>query len=290
MDRRDFLKLAAAAAAFPSLSSCAVAPVKPDGSPEPVPIDDFLKQGPRVMWVAPHPDDECFSGSVLARSSIYYGNPLAMIVLTHGEGGECCLKTGCHPDVGTVRGQEMEKVADMYRALLVHDHFFNAPLPVSSFPKRHEIFEIWKKHKDPVAFVADAIRRFRPDLLITFDPHNGATGHPEHQLTSRVATAAVRMAKDSHKVERTYYMLNRHWLFKLIFSADPGPVTETFDAGLPCKYKMTCLDFMCKATLFHRTQYNDMHNVRSNRGVFSELCLRQVDPFTQIEDPAEVDD
>jgi LmbE family N-acetylglucosaminyl deacetylase len=290
MNRRDFLKLTAAAAAFPTLSSCAVTPVKPDGSPEPVPIDDFLKQGPRVMWVAPHPDDECFSGSVLARSSIYYGNPLAMIILTHGEGGECYLKTGCNPDVGTVRGQEMEKVADRYRALLVHERFFNAPLPVSSFPKRHEIFEIWKKYKDPVAFVADAIRRFRPDLLITFDPHNGATGHPEHQLTSRVATAAVRQVKDSHKVERTYYMLNRHWLFKLLFRADPGPVTETFDAELPCKYGMSCLDFMCKATLFHRTQYNDMHNVRANRGAFSELCLKQVDPFTQIEDPAEVDD
>jgi hypothetical protein len=82
-------------------------------------------------------------------------------------------------------------------------------------------------------------------------------------------------------------MLNRHWLFKLLFRADPGPVTETFDAELPCKYGMSCLDFMCRATLFHRTQYNDMHNVRSNRGAFSELNLRQVDPFTQIEDPSE---
>lgn len=287
MNRRDFLKAAAAAAAFPTLSSCAVAPVKPDGSPETVPVDDFLRQGPRVMWVAPHPDDECFPGSLLARSSIYHGNPLAMIVLTHGEGGECCLKTGCHPDLAAVRGQEMEKVAHRYRAVLVHEHFFNAPLPVSSFPKRHEIFEIWKQYKDPIAFVADTIRRFRPDLLITFDPHNGATGHPEHQLASRVATAAVRLASESHKVERTYYMLNRHWLFKLLFRADPGPVTETFDAGLPCRYGTSCLDFMCRATLFHRTQYNDMHNVRSNRGLFSELCLRQVDPFTQIEDPAE---
>ena len=298
MNRRDFLKVTAAAAAFPTLSSCAVAPVRPDGSPEPVPIDDFLKQGPRVMWVAPHPDDECFPGSLLARSSIYYGNPLAMIILTHGEGGECYLKTGCNPDLATVRGLEMEKVARMYRAVLVHEHFFNVPLPVSSFPKRHEIFGIWKKHKDPVRFVADAVRRFRPDLLITFDPHNGATGHPEHQLTSRIATAAVRMAADEkadldrvlrkpHKVERAYYLLNRHWLFKLLFRADPGPVTETFDAGLPCKYGMNCLDFMCQATLFHRTQYNDMHSVRSNRGAFSELNLRQVDPFTQIEDPAE---
>jgi LmbE family N-acetylglucosaminyl deacetylase len=301
MNRRDFIKLSLAAGSalsLPTLSSgCSVVPIRPDGSPEPVPVDDFLAQGPRVMWCAPHPDDECFPGSILARASIYHGNQLYFMIMTHGDGGECCLKTGCEPDVMTVRGQEMKKAARIYRATLQHEQFFNAPLPVSSFPKRHEIFEIWKKHKDPIRVIAKSIRSFQPNLLFTFHPDWGATGHPEHQLTSRLATAAVRQAADpnveidglkTHRVERVYYMVNRVWLFILFGRADPGPVTEVFDAGLPAKFGTSCVDFMAKATLVHRTQYNDMSTVRSNRGFFDELCLRQVDPFTEISDPAEV--
>lgn len=298
MDRRTFIQTllaAGAASAVPSLSGCAVAPIKPDGSPEPVPVDAFLRQGVRVMWCAPHPDDECFAGSLLARAGLYHGNPLYFLVLTHGEGGECGLKRGCHPDLATVRGEEMRRVARLYRATLQHEHFYNAPLPVSSFPARHEIYEIWKRQRDPVHLVAEAIRRFRPGLLLTFDPDWGATGHPEHQLTSRVATAAVQVAADeradiaglpAHRVERTYYLLNRYWLLVLIGRGDPGPVTETFDATLPCTYRTSCLDFMVRATRAHRTQHADMGTVRAHRGAFATLCMRQVDPHTRIADPA----
>jgi LmbE family N-acetylglucosaminyl deacetylase len=303
MNRRDFIRAALAAGAAAGLGSagsgCAVIPIRPDGSPETRPIDAFLAEGARVMWCAPHPDDECFSGGILARASIYHGNPLYFMIMTHGDGGECGLSRGCEPDVATVRGAEMREAARIYRGTLQHERFFNAPLPVSSFPKRHEIYAIWKKHKDPVQVIARAMRRFRPDLVLTFHPDWGATGHPEHQLTSRCATAAVRMAADSsvpidglapHRVERVYYMLNRVNLLILLGRADPGPVTETFDATLPARFGMSCVDFMAHATHAHRTQHNDMGTVRSNQSLFAELDLRQVDPFTEVSDPAEPDD
>ncbi|RME19458.1 MAG: hypothetical protein D6806_18260, partial [Deltaproteobacteria bacterium] len=250
MDRRDFIRAIAAAGAG-GLAACRTVPVRPDGSPEPVPLDAYLAQGARVMWCAAHPDDECFPGGILARASIFYRNPLHLVVMTHGEGGECGLARGCNPDLATVRGQEMQKAAEIYRASLDHEHFFNAPLPVESFPPRHEIWRRWKAYKDPVLFVARAIRRFRPDLLITFHPDWGATGHPEHQLASRCATTAVRMAADPkvdidglgpHRVGRTYYILNRVCLFVLLGRADPGPVTETFDATLPATASLSCVD------------------------------------------------
>ena len=220
-----------------------------------------------------------------------------MVVMTRGDGGECCLPEGCGPDLATVRTGEMEKVAVAYRASLAHFRYWNASLPVESFPMRHEIYAKWQSQGDPIADVVAEIRRFRPDLVLTFDPDRGATGHPEHQLTSRIATSAVKLAADPsqaagglppHRVERTYHLLNRFWVYRMMGAADPGPVTEVFDASLPALPGMSCSQFMAEATRYHRTQDNDMGMVRRVRSAaFDELAMRRVDPFTQAFDPAE---
>ncbi|MBN2497000.1 MAG: PIG-L family deacetylase [Deltaproteobacteria bacterium] len=269
------------------LGACAIQAVRPDGSPEPVPVDAYLRSGARTLWVAPHPDDELFAGALLARASIHYGLPLRMLVLTRGGGGECGLGRGCSPDLAAVRTGEMRRAADLYRAELQQEDLFNAPLPVESFPSPEEILARWRSQTDPVRLIASAIRRFRPDLLLTFDPHWGATGHPEHQLTARLCVEAVRLAADpkteieglpAHRTGRIYFLQNRYWLLALVGRADPGPVTETWDARLPCG-EQSCLDFMLRATRYHRSQHRDMARVHAHRSAFETLHLRQVDPF-----------
>ncbi len=274
------------------LSACAGVPdkpIRPDGQPEPRPVESWLADGARVMWVAPHPDDELFSGSLLARASIHYGNPLYFLVLTRGEGGECGLSRGCAPDLGTVRSGEIEKAAALYRAKLQLEGFFNAPLPVESFPKRHELFERWKGEGDPIGIITSAIKEFKPDLVLTFAPDWGATGHPEHQLTARLVVEALRKAAEgegAHKIGRLYFMMNRHPLLRLLGKADPGLVTEGWDATQPCG-EITCLEFMIRATRMHRTQHRDMQTVAEHRSAFETLYMRQVDPYTERFDPAE---
>jgi len=299
MDRRRFLKttgIAGVAAGLPFAAGCAVTPIRPDGSLETKPVDDLMKEGARTMWIAPHPDDECFSGSLLARSRIHFGNPLHLLVLTHGDGGECCLEGGCHPDVATVRGEEMARVAETYEATLRHEHYWNAPLPVEDFPLRHEIYkDKWKKQGDVQALVTAEIRRFKPDLIFTFHPDWGATGHPEHQLTARLAATGAKLAADpaveaeglpAHTTGRMYFMVQQIWLLKLAGRADPGPVTETWDAHAGCTDELNCRDFMCKATRLHGTQYNDMSMVRRLRKLFGVMKLRQVDYAAETHDPA----
>jgi LmbE family N-acetylglucosaminyl deacetylase len=69
---------------------------------------------------------------------------------------------------------------------------------------------------EAVARIVVCIRRFRPDVVVTFD-QNGLYGHPDHIAISQLATAAVAAAGDPgyvngagqapHSVSKLYYMV-----------------------------------------------------------------------------------
>ncbi len=259
-------------------------------------IESLLKDGARVMWIAAHPDDESMAGAILLRSSLYYKNPLYFLVLTHGDGGECCIKSGCHPDLKTVRGEELKKVARAYNAELQHEYFYNAPLPMESFPKRHIIARKWKEYKDPVLVVAEAIRRFKPDIVLTFDPYRGFTGHPEHQLASRFATAGIVAAADPNikigesqpfKVKYLYFGLNKYSIFKLFGQTDPSPITEKWNMNKECAAGKSCKKLLSDYTKFHKSQENDMSNARTLLRWIDTMYLSLYDPFSKPLDPYE---
>jgi len=259
-------------------------------------LDEILEQGARVLWVAAHPDDECFSVGVLAKASLKLGNPLHMLVLTRGEGGEYPKKLQDGRPLGDVRQAEMEAVARGYGATLEMERYFNAALPVSSFPYRHELAARWAAHGDPAARIARTIRAFRPDLLLTFPPTFGATGHPEHQLASRFTTAAVRLAADPtaplegepHRVAHTYYLLMRYKLLGWLGGGmDPFEPNELWDARQPCVDGRSCVRVMADLTRHHRTQAHDMGQLRLAARFIKNGYLRRADPFTEIHDPYE---
>lgn len=248
-------------------------------------IDDA---GARVMWVGAHPDDETLAGPVLARACIALRRPCALFVLTRGEGGRCPFKTGCYPSLGSVRSAELARVARAYRAELEQHHFWNAPLPESSFPRRAELARRWLRQGDPAALIANAIRRFQPTILLTFDPDRGFTGHPEHQLAARFALQGARRAAEqagpngepAHRVAHVYQVLNRYWITRILGTADPATPTERFDTHLPCGApNRPCLDVALEITKLHRTQARDMGLVRILRPQMGALYLKAVDPL-----------
>ena len=239
----------------------------------------------RVMWVGAHPDDETLASSVLARACISLGRPCYFFVMNHGQGGECLLREGCRPDTGSVRGREMKLVAAAYGAQLEHHNYWNAPLPVESFPPRHEIGKKWIEQRDPADLVSQAILQFKPTVLVTFDPDHGFTGHPEHQLASRFALEAVRRSADQHRVNHVYFVLNRFWPMRMLGGGDDRAPTEVFDTHVPCEGTRTCLDVALSITRAHRTQAADMGRVRTFRPQFGWLYLRRVDPFDPKDAP-----
>lgn len=250
----------------------------------------------RLLWVAAHPDDECFTGGILAKQSLRLHQPLHLLVLTEGEGGSFPKPLQDGRPLNQVRRGEMEAVARAYGAGIEIETFYNASLPVESFPYRHEIARRWAEHADPARRIAETIRRFRPDVLLTFAPEHGGTGHPEHQLASRFATAAVRLAAgdepalpgEPHRVAHTFYMLFRYrWLARLGMKLDPREPTETFDVRQPCADGRSCGRVMAELTRFHRTQDADMRQVRLVMKLARKAYLCAADPFAEIHDPYE---
>lgn len=255
------------------LTACATVPALAPGTAD---VESLLADPEaRVMWVGAHPDDEALAGPLLARACVGLKRPCLMFVMNRGDGGECLLPEGCRPDLGTVRARELALVAGAYGAELLHQRYFNAPLPMSSFPPRPEIGRRWIAAGDPTDRLVQAMERFRPTVLLTFDPNHGFTGHPEHQLASRFATAAVRRAQVKPIV---YHVLNRFWLMRPI-GADPAEPTELFDTHVPCgPGTRTCLDVALAISRAHRTQRGDMGRVRALRPQIGQLYLRRIDP------------
>ncbi len=232
----------------------------------------------RVLWVGAHPDDESLVGPVLARACVGLGRPCALAVMNHGAGGECLRKEGCRPSLHQVRGREMVMVARGLGAELHHFDYFNASLPISSFPLRHEIGALWMEQGDPAAELEKVILQFKPTVLLTFDPNNGFTGHPEHQLASRFAMqAARRAAKNGHKISHVFHGLNRLWPYRMLGAGDPATPTEAFDTHQSCGDGVNCLDLALSITKAHRSQDGDMGTVRSLRPQLGTLYLRHID-------------
>lgn len=240
-------------------------------------IDSRLADGARLMWVCAHPDDEFLTGALLARAGIHHKTPVHIVVMTRGGGGSNAIGTD---DLPATRVKEMTAVADAMNASVeIHD-FWNAPLPASSFPSGPEIHKKWQETGDPIGIIEEAVRTFKPDIVVTFEPTFGATGHPEHTLTSRLTTTAcARVAAAGGPAPDVAYALRRHWLFRLMRQADPGPVQEWFDGGLPCgDTGLSCQDTMANLTRKHETQAKDMEAYRKFSRFFRPLGIRYVDP------------
>lgn len=126
----------------------------------------------RILVIFPHADDEAIScGGALHRLA-RQGKAVTLIILTHGERGT----PDATPDarLALARTREAESAAKTLGiARLIQEDFGDGALPA----KRDAL----------TSYIADAIARERPDLLITYD-RAGFYGHPDHIACSQVVT------------------------------------------------------------------------------------------------------
>lgn len=158
----------------------------------------------RVLCVMAHPDDESLGvGGLLARYAAE-GVETYLLTATHGE-------RGWSGDPAADPGLE-----EMARIRTVELQGATAKLRLTAY----EILNYIDGDLDQAppeqitAEIAAAIRRWRPQVVVTFAP-DGAYGHPDHIAISQFTTAALLRAQDPavtgaapYRVSKLYYFVN----------------------------------------------------------------------------------
>lgn len=161
---------------------------------------------PRLMTIYAHPDDESFSAAGTMAQAVRTGHPVAVVCATRGEEGKIADPSLATQDnLGPVREQELRTamaavgVRDVIFLDYIDGHLAEAD------------------QEEALGRVVAQIRRFQPDVIVTFDP-KGGYGHVDHMAIHRLAVAGVAAAADParfpeqlaggaqpHRVRKVYY-------------------------------------------------------------------------------------
>jgi N-acetylglucosamine malate deacetylase 2 len=134
-------------------------------------------RSPSVLAVVAHPDDESFGLGALLSEAAAAGSRVGVLCMTHGEASTL---HGVEGDLRSIREGELQDAAKDLGACWVRllDH------PDGGLQSREATL---------AGDIAQAVRTFSPDLLLTFDT-TGITGHPDHIATTRATVHAGRAA------------------------------------------------------------------------------------------------
>src|SRR5689334_7627583 len=131
--------------------------MQPSGSADITDISDTSL--PRLMGVWAHPDDECFGTAGTMARAVASGHPVAVVCATRGEKGKIADPSlATQETLGAVRERELRAAC---AAVGVSDVAF------LDYVDGH----LAEAHEDEaVGRIVHQLRRFRPDVVITFAP------------------------------------------------------------------------------------------------------------------------
>ncbi|GGJ84135.1 PIG-L deacetylase family protein [Deinococcus aquiradiocola] len=147
---------------------------------------------PRLLLIVPHPDDEVYGASGTLMEYVEAGDTVGLVTLTKGEAGRTLGLADGPEELGRIREVELRACLDVI-GVQIHEHM--------SFPDKYLKDEPF----GPLVQVAlDAMRRHRPQTVLTFPP-NGSNGHPDHVTTHRAVKAAWDLLPEAERPALWYY-------------------------------------------------------------------------------------
>ncbi|HEV2149831.1 MAG TPA: PIG-L family deacetylase, partial [Longimicrobiaceae bacterium] len=169
----------------------------------------------RVLMVGAHPDDEYTP--LLAHLALGEGADVAYLSLTRGEGGQ----NGIGPELGEALGILRTEELLAARRADGAEQFFTRAYDFGFSRNAEEAFRHWPR-EELLRDVVGAIRRYRPDVVVTVFSGTPQDGHGQHQVSAIVAREAFDAAADPkrfpeqiaaglrpHRPERLYQSLWR---------------------------------------------------------------------------------
>jgi LmbE family N-acetylglucosaminyl deacetylase len=142
-----------------------------------------------VMMIVAHPDDE--DGALLAYLSRSLGARCILLTLTRGEGGQNAMSGETYDALGLIRTNELLKAGEYYGV----KQLWGTEIDFGFSKTQEEAFARWG-HDRVLYDAVLAVRRERPQVIVSTFVGGVTDGHGHHQVSGEIAQEVFKAAAD----------------------------------------------------------------------------------------------
>src|SRR5579863_6376453 len=173
-----------------------------------------------VMMIVAHPDDE--DGALLTYLSRGMGARCTLLTLTRGEGGQNAMSADSYDALGLIRTNELLKAGEYYGA----KQLWGTEVDFGFSKTQEEAFARWG-HDRVLYDAVLAVRRERPQIIVSTFVGGITDGHGQHQVSGEIAQEVFKAAADPAVFPEQLKDGLQPWQPLAVYSMVPfAPVTE----------------------------------------------------------------
>jgi LmbE family N-acetylglucosaminyl deacetylase len=143
-----------------------------------------------VMMIVAHPDDE--DGALLTYLSRGLGARVILLTLNRGEGGQNAMSADAYDALGIIRTNELLKADEFYGA----KQLWGTEVDFGFSKTQEQSFERWG-HDRVLYDAVLAVRRERPQVIVSTFVGGITDGHGQHQVSGEIAQEVFKAAGDA---------------------------------------------------------------------------------------------
>ncbi len=148
-----------------------------------------LRTTASVLMIVPHPDDE--DGGLLTYLTRGLGVRATLLTFTRGEGGQNAMSAESYDALGLIRTNELLKADEYYGAR----QLWGTEADFGFSKTQEESFAQWG-HERVLYDAVLAIRKVRPQVLVSTFVGGVSDGHGQHQVAGEIMQEAFKAAAD----------------------------------------------------------------------------------------------
>jgi LmbE family N-acetylglucosaminyl deacetylase len=142
-----------------------------------------------LMMIVAHPDDE--DGALLTYLSRGLGVRCTLLTLTRGEGGQNAMSADSYDALGLIRTNELLRAGEFYGV----KQLWGTEIDFGFSKTQEEAFASWG-HDRVLYDAVLAVRRERPQIIVSTFVGGITDGHGHHQVSGEIAQEAFKAAAD----------------------------------------------------------------------------------------------
>lgn len=173
-----------------------------------------------VLVIVAHPDDE--DGSLMTYLSRGLGARVTLMTLTRGEGGQNAMSAEEYDALGLIRTNELLKADEYYGS----SQLWGTEADFGFSKTQEESFAKWG-HERVLYDAVLAVRRVRPQVIISTFVGGVSDGHGHHQVSGEIAQEAFKAAGDPKVFPEQLKNGIEPWQPLAVYSRSPfAPITD----------------------------------------------------------------